>query len=448
MNISKEEISPVDVRLTVKINDADYSDEVAKRLKEIGRTHAIPGFRKGHVPAGELKRRFGKGVTSEVINDVVSKAVFEYIKENNLEVLGYPVPVEVKAVAEDGEQTYQYDLALMPALEGIAPTKDDHYPYYEIEVTEEMIDEQDKHLRKRFGTQKPGEEMTEDGVVKGALKQLNEDGSVNEAEGAIDVPDGIVFPLYFKDKEEAAKFDGKKPGDTVVFNPWKAAGGDAGELASMLHVDKAIAGDIHSDFAMTISEIIVNIPAELGEEFYKTVFGEDKVHNEEEYRAAVKEQIANELEQNSHIMFRNDFDKAMMEKYDSMPLAADTMAKLFFGNADDPKEAFKASEKGIKHEMIEANLIKALGIKVEEDEILNTAKYLTARQFAQYGMAGLDEEIIERYAKEQLQKEEIRNQIAQNVLQAKLYEAIENAVTLDKQVISLDDFKKLANGEN
>ncbi|MDE6557015.1 MAG: hypothetical protein K2K55_08655, partial [Duncaniella sp.] len=134
-----------------------------------------------------------------------------------------------------------------------------------------------------------------------------------------------------------------------------------------------------------------------------------------------------------------------VEKYADMPLAADTMAKLFFGDADDPKAAFEASVNGIKHEIIEANLINALGIKVDEDEILNTAKYLTSRQFAQYGMAGIDDEIITRYAKEQLQKEEVRNQITRNVLQAKLYEAIENAVTLDEQVLSLDEFKKLAN---
>ena len=192
-----------------------------------------------------------------------------------------------------------------------------------------MINEQDTAMRKRFGSQKPGEEMTADGVVKGTLMQLNENGEVNTNEGAIQVTDGIVFPLYFKDKEETAKFDGKKPGDKVVFNPNKAAGGDAGELASMLHVDKAIAADITSDFEMTISEIIVNIPAELGEEYYNNVFGPDKVHNEEEYRAAIKELISNELSQNTHILFRNTFDKAMMEKYGDMTLPAATIKKLF-----------------------------------------------------------------------------------------------------------------------
>ncbi len=443
MKITKEEISPVDVRLTVAIEENDYKDDVTKKLKELGRTHSIPGFRKGHVPFGELKRRFGKQMTSDVINDTVYRAVVDFITENNLPVMGHPVPVEIKEAFEEGDQEFKYDLALVPQLD-IKPSKDDHYPFYEIEVTDEMIDEQDKNMRKRFGKQEPGQEMTEDGVVKGAIMQLDENGNVSQAEGAIQVTDGIVFPLYFKDKEETAKFAGKKPGDKVVFNPWKAAGGDAGELASMLHVDKAIAGDIKGDFEMTISEIIVSVPAELGEEYYKMVFGEDKVHNEEEYRAAVKEMIANELSQNSHILFRNQFDKAMMEKYGSMTLPAETIKKLFFAEAENPDEAYAAQEYGIKHEIIETNLLKALEIKVEADEVLEMAKFLTARQFAQYGMAGIDEEIITRYAKEQLEKAEIRNQLTQQVLTSKLYDAIENAVSLDKQTVSLDDFKKIA----
>ena len=443
MNISKEEISPVELRLTVAIAENDYKDDVTKKLKEIGRTHVIPGFRKGHVPFGELKRRFGKQLTSDVINDTVYRAVIDYITENKLNVMGHPMPVEGKDAFEGGDQEFKYDLALIPTLD-IKPSADDHYPFYEIEVTDEMIDEQDTNMRKRFGSQKPGEEMTADAVVKGSLMQLNENGEVNTNEGAIQVTDGIVFPLYFKDKEETAKFDGKKPGDKVVFNPNKAAGGDAGELASMLHVDKAIAGDIHNDFEMNISEIIVNQPAELGEEYYNNVFGPDKVHNEEEYRAAIKELIAGELAQNSHILFRNTFDKAMMEKYGDMQLPAATIKKLFFADAENADEAFASQEAAIKHEIIENNLLKNLEIKVEPNEVLDTAKALTARQFAQYGLAGMDDEVITKYAKEQIEKEEIRNQLIQQILSSKLYTAIEGMVSLDKETVSLDKFKEIA----
>lgn len=214
----------------------------------------------------------------------------------------------------------------------------------------------------------------------------------------------------------------------------------------MLHVDKAIAPDVKGNFEMNISEIIVNIPAELNQEYYDQVFGSDKVHNEEEYRATIKDMIAGELEQNSHILFRNTFDKAMMEKYADMVLPAETIKNLFFTKAENADEAYNAELNGIKHEVIENNLLTDLDIKVTDEEILETAKILTARQFAQYGLAGLDDEIISRYAKEQLEKDEVRNQIAQQVLSAKLYTAIEEAVTLDKETVSLDKFKEIAQG--
>lgn len=443
MNITREEISPVELQLTVKVDQQDYSDEVTKKIKEIGRTHTIPGFRKGHVPFGELKRRFAKGVTSDVLNDMVYRAVFDYIRQNDLNVMGHPVPVEVKEVFTEGDQEFKYDVALLPKLD-IKLDKDQTYPYYQIEVTDQMVDEQDQGLRKRFGSQIPGEEMEEDALVKGTLMQLNADGSVNSNEGAIQMTNAIVFPLYFKDKEQAALFEGKKVGDKVVFNPWKAAAGDPAELASMLGIDKAIAADVKDDFEMTISEFVVNKRAELGEEFYKNVFGDDHVKTEEEYRAELKKMIAGELENNSHILFRNTFDKDMMEKYADMPLPEALLTKLFFSEAEEPEKAYQAQLPGIKHEVIEANLTDLLSIQVTDDELLNATKQMTARQFAQYGMVGLDEEIIEKYAKEQLQKREARARIEEQVRAAKLYTAIENAVNLDRKTISLDEFKKVA----
>ncbi|MDE6484966.1 MAG: hypothetical protein K2L14_06215 [Duncaniella sp.] len=442
MNISRQDMSPVDLRLTVDIDENDYKDEVTKKIKEIGRTHQLPGFRKGHVPFGELKRRFGKQVATDVLNDVVYRAIIDYIKENNLRVMGHPLPVEVKEVALEGNQQFAYDVALLPTLD-IKLDKDFHFPFYDITVSDEMVDEQDKAFRKRFGKQQPGEKMEEDAVVKGSIMQLNSDGEINTNEGAIQMTNGIVFPLYFKDKEQTAKFADCKPGDKVVFNPWAATGGDAAEIASMLGIDKAIAADMKDNFEMNVSEIIVNIPAELGEEFYKQVFGEDKVHNEDEYRAEVKKMIEGELSSNSHIYFRNKLEEELMAKYADMELPKETIKKIFFADAEDPEAAFEANRKFIQHEVIESNLVDAFGIKVDEAEMLDLAKFMTARQFAQYGLQGLDDEILTKYAKEQLENKETRNRIFDQVLNSKLYTAIENAITLDHEAKTLDEFKAM-----
>ena len=224
MNISQEKTGNVSVKLTVAIEENDYKDKVVKELKEIGKKHAIPGFRQGHVPFGELNRRFGKQVTSDVINNDVYEAVVNYIRENKLAVLGEPVPVEVKELDLKNEKdfTFQYELGLVPEI-NVTLDKDVHLPYYTIAVTDEMINEQDKNFRERFGAQVPGEEVEPNALVKGSIMELNEDGSVKTTDDAIQMLNGIVAPMYFKDKAEAEKFAGKKVNDKVIFNPWKTS---------------------------------------------------------------------------------------------------------------------------------------------------------------------------------------------------------------------------------
>lgn len=328
MDVTMQKNGDVSARLTVNVVESDYKDKVAKELKDLGRNHVIPGFRKGHVPFGELNRRFGTQVTSDVINRVVYDAVTDYLRDNKVDILGEPLPVEVVELDLKNRKdfTFEYDLALAPAID-VNVGKDITVPYYTIAVSDDMIEEQDKGLRKRFGAQVPGEKTEPDALVKGALMQLNADGTVNESEGAIQVVSGIVAPFYFKSKEEADKFVDKKVGDKVVFNPWNTCNGDPAEMSSMLQIDKEIAADVKSDFEMAISEIIVVRPAELGEEFYTNVFGKDKVHNEEEYRNSLKDMIAGQLSGNSEILFRQEAQKALMDKYGDMAFADDLLKR-------------------------------------------------------------------------------------------------------------------------
>lgn len=450
MEVTMQKNGDVSARLTVNVVENDYKDKVAKELKEVGKNHVIPGFRKGHVPFGELQRRFGRQVTSDVINRVVYDAVTDYLRDNKVDILGEPLPVEVVELDLKNQKdfTFEYDLALTPALD-VNVGKEISVPYYTIAVADDMIDEQDKGLRKRFGAQVPGEEMEADALVKGALMQLNADGSVNENEGAIQVVSGIVAPFYFKSKEEAAKFEGKKVGDKVVFNPWNTCNGDPAEMSSMLQIDKEIASDVKSDFEMAISEIIVVRPAELGEEFYTNVFGKDKVHNEEEYRNALKEMIAGQLSGNSEILFRQEAQKALMDKYGEMAFADDLLKRWLISrneglNQENIDEEYVKLIPGLKWQLISDRVARQADVKIEEDDLLSYAKMMAARQFAQYGMTNLDEEIVTNYAKQMLSDKNYRNRIIEQVGDAKLFTAIKELVTVDNKEVSLDEFKQIA----
>lgn len=450
MNITTTNLDDVSMRLTVNVEESDYKTKVTEELKRIGRTHTIPGFRKGHISIQDLQRRFGRQVTSDVINNEVYEAVVKYIDENKLNVLGQPLPVEVKELDLKNQKdfTFEYDLALAPQLD-IELDKKVTLPYYNIEVTDEMIDEQDKNLRKRFGKQEPGPEFEEDALVKGAIKELNADGTVKEGDDAIQVENGIVAPMYFADKEQAEKFKGAKVGDTVAFNPKKAAGDNLTELSSMLNIDKERASKVEGDFAITISEIIVVRLAELGEEFYTSVFGKDKVHDEAEYRAAVKEMIAGELAGNSQVIFRYTVKNDLMDKYGKMQLPDELLKKWLVSRneeltAENIDERYPAISEDLKWQLIRDKVAEKLDVKITEEALLAYAKSMAARQFAQYGMTNMAEEVIEKYAHNILEDKNSRARLIEQVGDNILFQAIANAVTVDNKEVSLDEFKEIA----
>lgn len=452
MQVTLDKTGDLTGRIKVEVAQSDYIDKVNQELKEIGRTRVIPGFRKGHVSIDQLRRRFGKEVKSHVLNEEVYRAVIDYIRENKLEVLGEPLPVEVKEInLDDADYTFEYEVGMAPAINADVD-KNITVPFYTIEVTDNMVNDQDTALRERFGAQVPGEEVDAKALVKGAIMQLNEDGTVNTAEDAIQVVDGIVAPMYFTDKDQAALFLGKKVGEKVVFNPYKTCNGNAAELASMLHVDKDKAAAITGDFEMAISEIIVLKPAEHGEEFYKEVFPGTTVTTEEEYFTELRKMIASQLRPNSEQMFNRDAQNILMEKFGNFDLPAEFLKKWLVARNEEltPEnvdEEYTKIAPSIRWELLRGHLVEQLDIKVTDDDMLQFAKVIAAQQFAQYGMTNLDDETITNYARRILEDKNYVGRMREDVGNRKLFNAVKALVTVDEKTVSLDEFKKLAQAE-
>lgn len=453
MNVTLDKTSDIEGKFIVNVEEADYEKKVKDELKKIGREAHIPGFRQGHVPAGQIKARFGKQAKSQVLNDTVYEAVINYIRDNKLNVLGEPMPVEVKEVnLDDKDYTFEYEIGLAPVLD-IKLDKDVKLPYCTIAVSDEMLAEQDKNLCQRLGSQVPGEEVDERAVVKGVLMQLNEDGTVNENPGAIQVVNGIVAPFYFKDKDETAKFTGKKVDDKVVFNPWKSCEGNAAELASMLNLDKNIAADVKGDFQMTISEIIVHKPAEHNQEFFDNVFGKDKVKDEDEYKKALTEMIARDLTGNSEQLFQADAEKYLIDKYGDMQLPVAFLKKWLVARneeltAENIDKEFEAMLPSLKWQLIRERVSAELNVELKEEDLLDYAKGVAYHQFAQYGITNMDDETIEQSAKRLLNDHETRSRLVERLSDLKLMNAVKGAVTLEDKTVSLDEFRELVKAHN
>ena len=452
MNVKLEKTSDVNGEIVVSVVEDDYAPRVKEEIKKIAKNGNFPGFRQGHVPVDQVRRRFGKQAKSEALNDVVYEAVSKYIQDEKLHILGEPMPVTVEEInLDDKDYTFRYKVGIAPALD-VKADKEVTLPYYTIEVSDAMVEEQDKALRERFGAQVPGEEVDSKAVVKGVLMQLNEDGTVNENEGAIQVVNGIVAPFYFKNQDEAAKFLGKKVDDKVVFNPYNSCDGNAAELASMLNIDKSIAADVKGDFQMTLSEIIVVKPAEHDQEFFDNVFGRDKVHNEEEYTAELKKMISSSLEGNSRDYFSYTAQKYFLDKYGDMELPVEFLKEwLVSRNEELTKEnidtEFEQMLPSLKWQLIRDRIAGELKVNVTEDDLLNYAKSVAFQQFARYGITNMDDQTIAESAKRLLNDRGTRTQLVEQLSDGKLFAAVHDAVTVDNKTVSHDEFKKLVNPE-
>lgn len=446
MKVDYARIDDVNGELTVVLEEKDYADKVKKQLKEISKNHAEPGFRPGHVPAGLIQKKYGASVKYDVINKEVGSAIFDYIKENKLHVLGNPVPMQDEAFDINGTDfTLKFKVGVAPEFDTHV-NKDLHVPYYTIKVTDEMIDRQDEQFTRRFGKQEQGEVVDATALVKGVITELDENGNVKE--GGIVVENGIVSPQYFKSDDQRKLFEGKHVGDIVRFNPAATCDSNATELASMLNIAKEETENHKGDFNMEIKEIIVLKPAEHNQEFFDMVFGADKVHNEEEYRAALRDMIAASLVNDSNYRFTIDAKKAIQNAIGELKLPDEVLKDFLKSqnealNNENIDEEYVRLRPELEWELEKEAVAAQLDIKAEDSDLLNTARMMARSQFAQYGMTNVPDETLDRYAQDILKDERARNQVYNQTVDMKLFGGIRATVSVDDKEVSVEEFNDL-----
>ncbi len=447
MNVTFDKTGNVTAVLTIAITEEDYKDDFKKGLREMGMRRPIKGFRPGKVPAQLLEKLYGASVRADVVDHKVSRALSEYIVNNKVDLLGEPMMNVESKFDFDKERDYEFkfDLGLAPDFE-CKLDKRVKIPYYNIEVSQEMIDNQNNSFKKRFGKQVPGEEAAEDSLIRGSLTELNEDGS--EKENGLKVERTVLMPRYVKDEEEKAKLIGAKTGAEIVINPAKASGDSDTEVASMLNIDKAQAADIKSDFRLKIDEIMVNEDAEMNQELFDNVLGKDVAKTEEEYLAKIKEMIGNQLKTDSNYRFTVDAERVLRKKVGKLELPDEFLkrfltAKSHDKTAEQVAEDYDKTSDALQWQLIREKIARNLEVKIEAEDKVKYARYMAAQQFAQYGMSNLPDDVIDRYAHELLEKPEYSEQISNQAMDDKVYAAIKDSVTIEEKSVTVEEFNKL-----
>ncbi|MCH5230887.1 MAG: trigger factor [Muribaculaceae bacterium] len=446
MNVDYKQLDNVNAELTITLEEKDYADKVKKQLKEIGKNRPEPGFRAGHVPMAMLEKKYGAAVKYDVINREIGDAVYDYIRDNKLRVLGQPVADNENQFKEgETEFTFKFKVGLAPQIDAKIG-KDMKIPYYTISVTDDMVGQEIDALRKRFGVQGPGEETEPDAVIKGVISELNPDGSVKE--GGIVVDNGILAPIHFTSDEQKKLFEGKHPGDVVVFNPAASCNSNVTEMSSMLNIDKEDVENHKGDFNFEIKEIIVLKPAELDQEFFDNAVGKDKAHNEEELKAAVKDLIKDQLKGESDFRFSIDARNVILQKEGNVQLPEEVLKHFLISQneqltKENIDEEFDKLRPQLVWDLTRDEITTKFDIKVNDEDLLNEARIAVYRQLSQYGPASLTEGLIDHYAKEVVKDPKNRDSFERNALNKKVFETIKENVTLDNKELSIEDFRKL-----
>jgi trigger factor len=448
MSVSFQNIDKVSGLLTVKLGKADYAEKVEKGLKSLRQKVQMPGFRKGMVPMSLVKKMYEKSVLAEEVNKILSDTVYNYIKENNVDILGEPLPNEKQPevdfeTAEEFE--FVFDIALAPEFE-VAVSADDKVNYYNIEVSDEMVNTQVQMYASRTGKQEKVEAYEEGDILKGLIAELDENG--NTKEGGVQVESAILMPKFLKNDEQKAIFANAKVNDVLVFNPATAYEGAEAEMASLLKITKEQAAELKSNFSFQVEEISRFVPGELNQELFDQVLGEGVAKSEDEFRAKIKEGIQSQLVGDSDYKFMVDARQMLTEKVGKLEFPDALLKRVMLVNNQEKGEEFvnenyEGSIKELTWHLIKEKLVKANDIKVEQSDIVEEAKKTTKAQFAQYGMMSVPEEVIENYAKEMLKKKEAVENLLNRAVEDKLAAALKSQVTLENKTVSVEEFNKL-----
>ena len=449
MKISFECADKINGLLTMTVEAADYQEAVEKSLKNYRKKAQVPGFRPGMVPMGMIKKQYGTAVKVDEVNKVLGQKLYEYIQENNIKMLGEPLPNQEKQVPQDFEKdddlTFVFDIAVAPEFKAELTGKD-KIDYYTITIDDKMIDDQVQMYASQAGEFVKADVFSGNDTITGDMRELDENG--NTKEGGIVTEGAMVMPAYIKAEDQKKLFDGAKPGDIITFNPKKAYPDNDAEVAALLKTEKDNVKDLNADFSYQITEIRHFQPAAVDQKLFDRVFGEGTVKDEKEFRQKISDTIAPQLQQNSDYKFLLDVRQHMEKKVGKLEFPEALLKRVMLQNnkdkgADYVEKNFEGSIKELGWHMIKEQLVAANNIKVEDADLKAVAKEAIRAQFAQYGMSNVPDDVLENYAAEQLKKRENVDNFVDRAVDVKLTETLKKVVKLNEKSVTLEEFNKL-----
>jgi len=436
MNITKEQVDDLNAIVTVAISKDDYSEKVEKTLSDYRKNANIPGFRKGHVPMGLVKKQYGKAVLADEVNKLLQDALNNYLTEEKLDVLGNPLPKPQDDLNWDADDfTFEFELGLAPAFE-VEFTKEP-VTHYNIVADDKMLDEQVERIQKQFGKLVGHTEVIKDSEITATF--VNEEKEINNQ---------ATFTFDKLSETAAEKFLGTKTGETIAIGS-KELFADLHDLMEVLKVSHDDAHDLDVEVAVTIDEVNTRDLAELNQELFDKIFGEGKVSSEEEMRAKIKEDAEKQFEQQADQKLLNDVTESLIENT-SFDLPAEFLKKWIQQTGENPlsaeqaEEEYNKSEKGLRYQLIEGKIITTNDLQVQFEELKDFAKGFIKTQMAQFGQLEPADEEVENIAMRIMSNQDEVKRLSEQLMSQKLVKFYKENANLEAKEVTYEDFVKEA----
>lgn len=441
MNITRENIDALNAVVKVDIAKEDYSDKVEKILTDYRKTANIPGFRKGHVPMGMVKKQYGKAVLVDEVNKLLQDALNKYLTEEKLDVLGQPLPKQQDDIDWDGDNfSFEFELGLAPEFSVDIKSKK-AITHYNIVADDKMIDEQIERIQKQYGKLVSQDTVEKDSEITGTFK--NEEKEIDNT---------VTLTLdKFKGKATEKKFIGAKAGDVITLKT-KGLYEDDHELMHALKVAHDDAHGLDIEVTFTITEINKRELADLDQELFDKLFGKDNVKSVTELKEKIKEDAEKQFVQQSDQKLLNDVTEYLVEntKFD-LPAEFLTKWMQVAGEKEmdeaTAKEEYEKSEKSLRYQLIEAKLMEDHGLKVDFEDVKNSAKNMIKMQMAQFGQLNPSEKELDDIAARVLSNQDEVRRISEQVVSQKLLELYKEKANIKTKELSYDKFVKEVYGD-
>lgn len=436
MNIQKEQIDELNAIVKVAITKDDYSDKVDKILKDYKKQANIPGFRKGQVPMGLIKKQYGKAVLVDEVNKLLQDNLNKYLTEEKLDVLGNPLPKQQDNFNWEAEDfSFEFELGLAPNFEVSLKTKKP-ITHYKIVADKKMIDEQVDRIRKQYGKLISKSEVGKNDELTGTFKNEEEE---------IDHKSNLEMSKV-KSKKAIEGLRGKKAGDTVILKT-KGLFKEDYLLSGALGIQREKAEKLNIEVSFTIEEINERESADLDQELFDKLFGKDVITSEKDLRERIKEDSEKQFEQQADQKLLNDVTERLIEtiKFD---LPAGFLKKWIQTTGEkslseeEANDEYEKSEKGLRYQLIEGKIIKDNGIEIQFDELKEFAKGFIKSQMAQYGQLNPQEDELDNIATRVLSNQEEVKRLSEQLMSQKLITLYKEKANLKKKEVTYDNFVK------